>query len=161
MYIIYVWNVWISRKIEYPKLRIFNCKLYTLYMYRKSGFQEKLNDLYCVNWTVNCTHNMNEILDLQKIWISKTTIIQREIVCIIYVRNLWICRKIEYTKLQKYNGKLCTLYVRNVWISKKIEYRELRIFNVKLCTLYMYGMTRFAEKLNVQNCVNWAGNCLD
>ena len=24
----------------------------------------------------------------------------------------------------------------------------------------MYGMYTFAEKLNVQNCVNWTGNCI-
>ena len=28
------------------------------------------------------------------------------------------------------------------------------------CVQYMYGMPRFAEKLNVQNCVNSAENCV-
>ena len=36
----------------------------------------------------------------------------------------------------------------------KIECPELRIFNGEFGTLYMYGMSGFAEKLNVQNNVN-------
>ena len=68
---------------------------------------------------------------------------------IIYVLNVWICRKIEYPELRKLNKKLCTLYAQNVWISRKIEYPELHIFNRKLCTLYMYEMFGVAEILNV------------
>ena len=49
---------------------------------------------------------------------------------------------------------MCTLSVQNFKIMRKFEYPELRIFKVKLCTLYMYGMSRFAKKLNVQNSVN-------
>ena len=42
----------------------------------------------------------------------------------------------------------------------KIECPELRIFNEEFGTLYIYGMSGFAEKLNVQNNVNWMGNCM-
>ena len=102
VYIIYVQKVWICRKIEYPELRKFNGKLYTLYMYGTSGFAEKLN-IY------NCENSIG-------------------IVYMIYVRNVWIWRKIEYPEPRKFNGKLCTLY--------------------------MYGMFGLAKKLNLKNCVN-------
>ena len=36
----------------------------------------------------------------------------------------------------------------------KIECPELRIFNEEFGTLYIYGMSGFAEKLNVQNNVH-------
>ena len=77
-----------AKKNEYLELRKFNGKLYTLYIYGMSEFVEKLN------------------LQNYKI--------QREIVYIIYVRNFWICRNIEYPELGKFNEKLCMLYARNV-----------------------------------------------
>ena len=40
---LYVRKVWICRKIQYPELRKFNRKLCTLYMYRMSGLAKKLN----------------------------------------------------------------------------------------------------------------------
>ena len=43
-------------KIEYPELRKFNGKLYTLYIYGMVGFVEKLNVQNCVNSTENCVH---------------------------------------------------------------------------------------------------------
>ena len=55
----------------------------------------------------------------------------------------------EYPELLKLNWKLCTIYIRNVWIFRKIEYLELRIVNEKSCKLFMYEMSAFAEKLNV------------
>ena len=73
-------------------------------------------------------------LDLDKNWISRTTYIQWKIGYIIYVRNVWICREFEYPKLRKFDGKLCTFYT--------------------------YDMSRFAEKLNIQNWENWMGNCV-
>ena len=36
----------------------------------------------------------------------------------------------------------------------------MRTFNEKLCTLYTYGMSGYAYKLNVKNCVSWKGNCV-
>ena len=124
-----------------------------------SGFAEILNIQNCENW--------------------------REIVYVIYVRNVWFCIKIEYPELQKFDEKFCTLYmygtsgfaeilniqncenwreivyviyVRNVWFCRKIEYPELQKFDGKFCTLYMYGKSGFAEKLNIQNCVNSMAN---
>ena len=44
--------------------------------------------------------------------------------------------------------------------AEEIEYPELQKFNGKLCTLYTYWTSGFAEKLNVQNCENWTGNCV-
>ena len=63
---------------------------------------------------------------------SRTTEIHREILYIKYLWNVWICRKIKCPELRKFNGKLCTLYI--------------------------YGMSVFAEKLNVQNYGNSTGN---
>ena len=63
-------------------------------------------------------------------------------------------KKFEYPDLRKFNGKLCTLYIRNVLIMTKIECPELHIFNEEFGTLYIYGMSGFAEKLNVQINVN-------
>ena len=135
MYIIYVWNGWIWRKIEYLELQKFKGKLCTSYMHRLTGFAEKLNIQRLKNLTGNCVHYIcMECLDLQKNWISITAKIQREIVYIIYVRKVWIFRKIEYPELRKFNGK---------W-----------------CTLYLYGTSGFAEKLNIQNCKNSTRNCL-
>ena len=111
VYVMYVRNVWISKKIECPKLRKLIrklCKLYVrnVWVCRKSYIQNYVNS------TVNCVHYIcTKRLDLLKYWISRTKKIKREIVYIIYVRNDWICRKIEYPKGRKFNGKLCTLYV--------------------------------------------------
>ena len=55
---------------------------------------------------------------------------------------------------------MCTLNVQNVWFCGEIEFPKFHKFNQKSCTLYMYGMSRFAEKLNIQNCVNSTGNCV-
>ena len=169
-------NVWIRRKIEYHGLHIFNGKLCTLFMYGMFGLTEKLNVHNCINWVGNCIRNMygmsgfvenlniqncenstvncvhytcTECLYLQKNCITRTVKIQLEIVYIIYVWNVWICKKIKYAKLRKFNRKLCIartakiqleivyiIYVQNVWICRKIEYAELRKFNKKLCTLY-------------------------
>ena len=46
-----------------------------------------------------------------------------------------MCRKFEYPELQEFNGKLCTI-------------------------IYRHETSRFAEKLNIQNCVNSMGNCV-
>ena len=73
--------------------------------------------------------------------------IKREIVYIIYVRPVQICRKIKSPKQQKFNLKLCTIHVRNIWICRKIEPTKLRKFDRKFCTLYLYKMFGFAEKL--------------
>ena len=67
--------------------------------------------------------------------------------CTLYVRNVWSCRKIEYSEQCKFNRKLCTLYVRNVCVCRKIECPEQQKFNRKLCTLYMYAMFGLAKKL--------------
>ena len=112
-----------------------------------SRFPGKFNIQSYGNSTENCVHYI-------------CTKIQFEIVYIIYVRNVRICRKIEYPELRKLNWKLCTLYARNFWISRKIEYPPVHIFNGKWCTLYPYGMSGFAEKLNILNCENSMGNCV-
>ena len=130
-------------------------------MYEMFGFAEKLNIQNYINYTRNSVHYIcMECPDLQKNSISRTLKIQREIVYIIYVRNGWICRKIDCPILRKFNGKLYTLYVRNVWICREIEYPELRKFKGKFCTIFMYDMSRFAGKLNVQNCINSTENCV-
>ena len=135
MYIICVWNVWVCKKIEYPEKQKFNGKLCTLYMYGMSVFVEKLNIHNCKNSKGNCLHYIcTEGLDLQKNWSSRTAKIQQKIVDIIYVRKVWIC--------------------------KKIEYPELRKFNTKMCTLYIYGTSWFVENLTIQNCKYSTGNCV-
>ena len=142
VYIIYLRNAWICWKIEYPELQKFVGILCTLYMYRMSRFPNKLNIHSCGNSTKNCVHyTCTECLDWKKNWMSIAEKMQQKIVYVIYLRNVWISKKIECPKLRKLNRKLCTLYVRKVWICRKIQYLELRKFNGKLCTLYMYRMS--------------------
>ena len=146
VYIIYIRNVRICRKIESPKLQKFNGKLFTLYMYEIFGFAEilniqnwenstrncvrymhvmsrfakKLNVLNCINSKENCVHYLfTECLYLRKNWMSKTTEIQREIMYSIRTECLDL-QKNWISKQRKFNGKLCTIYVQNVWICRKI-----------------------------------------
>ena len=72
---------------------------------------------------------------------------QQKIVYVIYLRNFGICN-------------ICTIYVRKVWICRKVQYPKLRKFNGKLSTLYMYRMSGLVKKSNIQNCVNSTGNCV-
>ena len=117
------------------KLRKFNGKLGIVYMYRMSGFAEKLN--------------------------VQNAKIQREIVCNIYVRNVWISRKNWISRTPKIQPEIVyIIYVQNMWIFKKIEHPKLHKFDRKLCTLYLYKMFGFAKKLIVQNCANSAVNCV-
>ena len=57
--------------------------------------------------------------------------------------------KIECPEQRKFDRKLCTSNVRNVWICREIDYPELHKFNRKFYTLYMYRISGFAEKLNI------------
>ena len=66
------------------------------YMYRMSGCVEKLNIQNSENLTRNSILYMYGMSGFAENWISRTAKIQREIVYIIYVRKVWICRKIEY-----------------------------------------------------------------
>ena len=127
-------NVWICREMEYPECENWNGN-YVHYMHGMSGLAEKLNISYCIYSMGNFVYYIcMEHLDLQKNWISRTTKIEREIVYNIYVRNVRICWKIKYLELRKFIGKLCTL-----------------------C---MYGISGFAEKLNIQSCENSIENCM-
>ena len=109
-------NVWFCGEIEYPRFRKFSKKLCTFYMYEMSGFAEKLNIQNCINSTGNSVPYLYgtsaEKLNIQNFVNSAG------IVYIIYVRNIWICKEIEYLEIYKFNGKLCTLYVWNVWICR-------------------------------------------
>ena len=78
--------------------------------------------------------------------------------CTLNIRTVWICIYIENLELRKFNGKLCTLNERNVWFCGEIEYQKFRKFSTKLCTIEMYGVFGFAEKLNIQYCLNSMGN---
>ena len=83
------------------KLNIQNCENWTgncvHYMHEMSGLAEKLNIPYSTYSMGNCVHYMcTECLGLQKNWIPRKTKIQWEIMYIIYVWNVWFCRKIEY-----------------------------------------------------------------
>ena len=126
-----------SKKFEYPELLKFNGKLYTLYVrifwiYRKSKL---------------CSYV--QCMELCKfIWK----------LCTLYVRNVWIWRKIKYPKLRKFNEKLRT-DVRIFWICRKIEHLEMHN-STRNCAHYLYGLSGFAEKLNIQNCVSSTGNCV-
>jgi len=60
----------------------------------------------------------------------------------------------------KISGKLCTLNERNIWFCGEIEYPKFHQFSGKFCILYMYGMARFAEKLNILKYINSTGNYL-
>ena len=78
---------------------------------------------------------------------------------IIYVRNVWICKEIEYPGPCKFNGKLCTLNAQNVQICREIEYQNC-VNSTGNCVLLMYGMSEFAKKLNIWNCVNSTESCV-
>ena len=80
------------------------------------------------------------------------------IVYIIYGRNVKICREIENLERRKFNGKLCAFDVRNGWFCLEIEYPKFHKFSGKLCIFCMYGISRFAEKLNIFKYINLAGN---
>ena len=66
---------------------------------------------------------------------------------------------IQRVKNSKQN---CVHYICTECLVLRINciYPKFRKFNGKLCTLYMHGMSEFAEKLNIQNCVNSTGNCV-
>ena len=109
-----------------------------------------------IQWEIGyifCT----EFLDLQKNWMSWTPLILRKFNTL-YVRNVWIWRKIKYPKLRKFNEKLRT-DVRIFWICRKIEHLEMHN-STRNCAHYLYGLSGFAEKLNIQNCVSSTGNCV-
>ena len=76
---------------------------------------------------------------------------------IIFVLNIWICRNSK-VNWAHYMYEMSWFSVRNFWICRKIKYPKLRKFNGKLCTLYTYETFGFAEKLNVQYCGNSMGN---
>ena len=121
------------------KLKIQNCENWTgncvHYMHGMSGLAEKLNIPNYIYSMGNCVHYIyTKYLNLQKNWISRTTKIQWEIVYNMYVWNVRICWKIKYPKLRKFIGKLCTLF--------------------------MYGISGFAEKLNIHSCENSTENCV-
>ena len=130
MYIIYIQNVWICRKIKYLELRKFNGKFCALCMYGMSGFAEKLNIQNCENSMGNYLQYIcTEGLDLLKNWISRT-------------------------------AKLCTLYLyvmsgfpKNLNVQNSVNWTGNCIYN-------LYGMSGFAKKLNIQNCENSTGNCV-
>ena len=127
-------------------------------------FAKKLNIQNYVNWRRNYVHYICiECLDLQKNWISRTPKIQREILYIIYIyiyiRNVWICRKIESLELRKFNGKLFTLCMYGIFgFAEKLNILN-RGNSTGNCVRYMYVVSGFAEKLNVQNCINSKENC--
>ena len=108
----------------------------------------------------NCVYYIcKDWLDLQKNWISSTVEIQRGILYIICLECLDL-QKIEYLELRKFNGKLCTLFMYgHSRFAEKLKVQNSRnsIWN---CVQYMYGMFGFAEKLNIQNCVNSTKNCV-
>ena len=117
-------------------------------MHRMSRFPEKLKIQSCGNSTESCVHYIcTECLDWQKNWMSRDGKMQWKIVYVIYLRNFGICN-------------ICTIYVRKVWICRKVQYPKLCKFNGKLSTLYMYRMSGLVKKSNVQNCVNSTGNCV-
>ena len=143
-------NVWICRKINCVELRKFNKKLCTLKVRNVRIWREieytKLRKLKKKFEHYICT----KCLYLQKNWISRTSKIQQEIVYIIYIRNVWICRKIESPELRKFNGRLFTLYMYGIsGFAEKLNIQH-RGNSTGNCVRYMYGMSGFAEKLNVQ-----------
>ena len=81
-------------------------------MYRISQFAKKSNIQNSINSTGNCVRYIcTECLDSLKNGITKAAKIQWKIMYAIYVRNVWISKKIECPELRKFNEKLCTLYM--------------------------------------------------
>ena len=55
-------------------------------------------------------------------------------------------------------GIVYIIYVRDIWFCGEIEYSKFVKFNEKLCTLYMYEISGFVEKLNILKYINSTGN---
>ena len=121
----------------------------------QKNWMSRFAKIQCEIGYIFCT----EFLDLQKNWISQTSKIQRKIVYIIYIWNVWICRKIECPVLRKFNVKFCTLYVCNVLICRKIECPELHKFYGKFFTLYVWNVWIW-RKIDCHSCANSVGNCV-
>ena len=73
-----------------------NCVHYTFEM---SGFEEKLIVQSCTNSMGNSVHYKYKMSGFVEKLNVQTVEIQQEIVYIIYVRNGWICRKIDFPEL--------------------------------------------------------------
>ena len=90
-------------------------------MYELSAFVEKLYIQNCTNSTGNSVYYMYELSGFAEKLNIQNSVIQRVIV---YIICLDLQKKNEHLEQDKFYGKLCTLYVRNVWICRKIEYPE-------------------------------------
>ena len=78
-------------------------------IYGSLGFAAKLNIQNYENSTGNFLHYIHtERLDLQKIWISRTAKIEPKIVYTIFLRNVRICKEIEFPEPGNLNRKLYT-----------------------------------------------------
>ena len=88
-----------------------------------AGLAKKLKIQNCVNSTGNCVHYMYRFSRFSE------------------KLNIQIC------------VKLCILYVRIVWICRKIEYSKERN-SMSNCVHYMCEMSGFVEKFNIQNRLN-------
>ena len=82
VYIIYIRNVWICKKIECPVLRNSTGNS-VHYMYVMSGFAEKLNVLNSINSTENSLHYTYGMFGFEEKLIAIAAQIQWEIVYII------------------------------------------------------------------------------
>ena len=68
----------------------------------------------------------------------------------------------EKLKIQNFvnsAGIVYIIYVRNIWIRREIEYLEY-INSMGNYVHYMFGMFGFADKLKIQNSENSTGNCV-
>ena len=69
----------------------------------------------------------------------------------------------EKLKIQNFvnpAGIVYIIYVRNIWICREIEYLEIYINSSGNYVYSVYGMSRFADKLKLKNSINSAGNCV-
>ena len=87
-------------------------------MYGLSRIADKLKIQNRVNSSGNCVNKMYGKSGFTEKLKIQNFVNSAGIVHIIYVRNIWIRREIEYLEIYKFNGKLCTLYVRNVCICR-------------------------------------------
>ena len=88
MYIIFVQNVRICRKIDFLELCKLNGKLCTLYTFGTSGFVEKLNVQNPINSTENFVHYTYGMFEFEEKLIAIAAQIQWEIVYIIRTKCL-------------------------------------------------------------------------
>ena len=80
--------------------------------------------------------------------------------CVHYVYGLsGFAKNVKYSELRKFDRKLCTLDVWIFWIYRKFNIQNCVNWTGN-CVYFVYRLSGFAKNLKFQNCVNLTGNCV-